>query len=247
MKTLPDSLLERLPQIRSVCVMTGAGISAESGVPTFRGAEGLWKKFRPEELASIDAFLANPEIVWEWYSYRRTLLESVEPNAAHRALARLEAVVESMLLITQNVDGLHALAGSKNMVELHGNIRRSHCHACGNSVTELPRSEKGVVPVCEICGGLYRPSVVWFGEILPMEAFGRAERAAKVCDLFVLVGTSGVVYPAASIPFSAKSGGAYVLEINPEETELSRYADGIVRALATVGVPPLLEAFTQRG
>jgi len=227
--------------------MTGAGVSAESGIPTFRGKGGLWDKFRPEELASIDAFLGNPELVWEWYTYRRTLLEDVQPNAAHIALARIEEVVTDLLLITQNVDGLHQAAGSKNIVELHGNIRRSHCHSCGKSVDTLPRSEKGTVPVCDICGGMFRPSVVWFGELLPMEEFGRAEKAAKRCDLFVLVGTSGVVYPAASIPFTAMSGGAYVLEINPEETDLTRYADGIIRSPATVGVPPLLEAFTQRG
>ena len=247
MSSIPSSLLDRVSTIRSVCVMTGAGISAESGVPTFRGLGGLWDKFRPEELANIDAFMANPELVWEWYNYRRTLLTDVRPNAAHHAVAALEGMVDEFLLATQNVDGLHRMAGSSKMVELHGNIRRSHCHACGRVAEELPPVEKGTVPQCPDCGGLFRPSVVWFGELLPMEAFGAAEKAARRCDLFVLIGTSGVVYPAASIPFTARTAGAYLLEINPEETELSRYADGIVRAPATEGVPALVEAFGKRG
>lgn len=243
MNTLPHSLIEQLSGFRSVCVMTGAGVSAESGVPTFRGQGGLWKKFKPEELASIDAFLANPEIVWEWYAYRRSLLNEIHPNAAHRALVDLEHACEDFLLVTQNVDGLHQLAGSKKIVELHGNIRRSHCNSCGRGVVDLPPVDRGNVPTCPECGGYVRPSVVWFGELLPMEAFGAAERAARTCDLFVLVGTSGVVYPAASIPFTAKTARAYLLEINPEETDLTRYADGVIRAPATVGVPLLADAF----
>lgn len=222
-------------------------MSAESGVPTFRGHGGLWQKFKPEELASIDAFLRNPEIVWEWYTYRRSLLKDVRPNAAHEAIAAMERMVDDFLLITQNVDGLHQAAGSTKMVELHGNIRRSHCNSCGKSVEDLPEVEKGKVPECPDCGGSIRPSVVWFGELLPMEAFGAAEKAARRCELFVLVGTSGMVYPAASIPFSAKSAGAYLLEINPEETELTRYVDGIVRTPATVGVPLLIEAISRKG
>ncbi len=246
MMTLPESLSVLVTRVRSVCVMTGAGVSAESGVPTFRGHGGLWQKFKPEELASVDAFLQNPDIVWEWYTYRRTLLKDVRPNAAHEAIAELERIVDDFLLITQNVDGLHQLAGSTKMVELHGNIRRSHCNSCGKSVEDLHPVGKGELPKCPDCDGLFRPSVVWFGELLPMEAFGAAEKAARRCDLFVLVGTSGVVYPAASIPFSAKTAGAYLLEINPEETELTRYADGVIRAPATVGVPLLTQAITQK-
>jgi NAD-dependent deacetylase len=228
--------------IRSVCVLTGAGVSAESGVPTFRGNDGLWKKFRPEELANIEAFLSNPEIVWEWYAYRRRVLSEVVPNAAHEGIARIEQHIPEFLLVTQNVDGLHQVAGSKKMVELHGNIRRNHCHSCGENAVTLPETNQGDVPRCEACGGLLRPSVVWFGEMLPSEAFQKAERAARDCDLCVLIGTSGVVYPAASIPHTAKTGGAYLLEINPEGTDLSRYADGIIRAPATEGVPILADA-----
>jgi NAD-dependent deacetylase len=225
--------------------MTGAGVSAESGVPTFRGTDGLWKKFKPEELASVEAFLRNPEIVWEWYSYRRKLMENVRPNSAHLAMAELETLVPDFLLVTQNVDGLHREAGSADPVELHGNIRRNHCQSCGEDPGSEFKLEDGHVPKCPSCGGLLRPSVVWFGELLPMDEFGRAERAAKRCELFVLAGTSGVVWPAASLPFTAKTGGAYILEINPEETELSRYADGIIRSRATEGVPSLLSAFKQ--
>lgn len=234
-----------MPRVKRVVVLTGAGISAESGVPTFRGENGLWKKFRPEELASVDAFLSNPDIVWEWYAYRRKLISEVQPNAGHRALVEMERLVDEFLLVTQNVDGLHQAAGSRNVVEIHGNIRKNHCQQC-KAPAEVDLLQAEGPPTCAYCGGLVRPSVVWFGELLPMEAFGAADRAARRCELFIAVGTSGVVYPAASLPFTAKSAGAYLLEINPESTDLTRYADGVIRASASIGLAEVLAAIAPR-
>ncbi len=242
---LPEGLVRAIPHVRSVCVLTGAGISAESGVPTFRGDDGLWKKFRPEELANVDAFLSNPSVVWEWYAYRRRLISEVHPNDGHRALVRLESLVDDLLVVTQNVDGLHQEAGSTKVVEIHGNIRRNHCHACKREM-DVDLLQQAGPPSCPQCGGMVRPSVVWFGEMLPMAAFGTAELAARRCDLFLSVGTSGVVYPAASLPFTAKNSGAYLLEIDPEETQLTRYADGVVRAFASVGLSAVVAAFEQQ-
>ncbi len=243
--TLPERLFDVLPRIRRVVVLSGAGISAESGVPTFRGNDGLWKKFRPEELANVDAFLSNPALVWEWYAYRRRLLSDVTPNEGHRALVRMEALVDQFLLVTQNVDGLHQVAGSKNVVEIHGNIRRNHCQQC-RQPAEVELVEAAGPPICRHCGGLVRPSVVWFGEALPMEAFGAADVASRRCELFIAVGTSGVVYPAASLPFTAKNAGAYLLEVNPEDTDLTRYADGVLRASASAGLSAIVDAI-ERG
>jgi NAD-dependent deacetylase len=239
--TVTDELRDCLRTARSVCVLTGAGISAESGVPTFRGNEGLWKKFRPEELANFDAFIRNPQLVWEWYAYRRTLVKTVQPNAGHRALAELEALISDTTIVTQNVDNLHRRAGSRNVLELHGNIERSVCIACGKfqdaDLGELP----GNVPKCSTCDGLVRPDVVWFGELLPQEIFEEAERAAKRAELFFCIGTSAVVYPAASLPLVARKAGAYVVEINPELTELSSRVDESLRGKSGEIVPALLQ------
>jgi NAD-dependent deacetylase len=239
--TISDELRACLRTARSVCVLTGAGISAESGVPTFRGAEGLWKKFRPEELANFDAFVRNPQLVWEWYAYRRTLMKTVQPNAGHQALAELEALIPDTTIVTQNVDNLHCRAGSKNVIELHGNIERSYCIACGKfQDTELEEEADGV-PKCPACGGLVRPDVVWFGELLPQEIFEEAERTSKRAELFLCVGTSVVVYPAASLPLVAREAGAYVVEINPEPTELSSRVDESLRGKSGAIVPALLQ------
>ncbi len=217
---ISDGLKERLRKAESICVLTGAGMSAESGVPTFRGDEGLWKKFRPEELANFDAFLRNPDLVWEWYSYRRRIMNEVQPNAGHYALAEMQRMIRDFALVTQNVDNLHARAGSTGVLELHGNITRSYCIRCKRS-SGVQHLEKGTAPVCDHCGGLIRPDVVWFGEYLPAAAFEEAVDAARRCDLFLCIGTSGVVYPAASIPITAREHGGFVLEINPEYTDLS--------------------------
>jgi len=229
-----------LAKAESICVMTGAGVSAESGVPTFRGNDGLWKKFRPEELASFDAFIRNPELVWEWYAYRRKLISEVRPNPGHRALAEMQDVIPDFTLVTQNVDNLHTRAGSRDVIELHGNIMRSYCLDCGlfagGSVQEIPSG----IPSCEHCGGMLRPDVVWFGEILPQPAFQKAAEAAGRCDVFLSVGTSGIVYPAASIPRMAREAGAYVVEVNPDSTDLTPGISETLSGPSGVVLPDLL-------
>ena len=222
-----------------VGVLTGAGISAESGIPTFRGAEGLWKKFRPEELANFDAFMANPELVWAWYRFRRDIVRKAAPNPGHTALAAWESRVEEFTLITQNVDGLHARAGSKRVVELHGNLESDRCLDCGRRCTGAAADEADPLPVCP-CGGRMRPDVVWFGEFLPEEAMARADRAASGCDLFLAVGTSAVVHPATLLPRLAKARGATLVEINPEPTPVSEYADFTLYGPAGVILPELV-------
>lgn len=216
-----DKLLTTVQHARSVCVLTGAGVSAESGVPTFRGADGLWKKFKPEELANFDAFISNPELVWEWYTYRKQVIKSVQPNPAHHALVEMEQMVPDFTLVTQNVDNLHRRAGSRNVLELHGNIERSYCIDCRRFVEDVELTPDRKVPRCEQCGGLIRPDVVWFGELLPVDVVQKASAAAGRCQLFLSVGTSAVVYPAASLPQVARARGAYVVEINVEPTEIS--------------------------
>ncbi|HEX9614007.1 MAG TPA: NAD-dependent deacylase [Bacteroidota bacterium] len=218
---LSDRLKTALRKAQSVAVLTGAGVSAESGVPTFRGSEGLWSKFKPEELARFDSFIKNPDLVWEWYSYRKKVIREVQPNQGHLVLARMQELYPDFTLITQNVDNLHTRAGSRNVVELHGNITRSYCIKCGLQAGEKAQEEFVKAPRCEACGGLLRPDVVWFGELLPEGVFEKAMEAAGRADVFLTVGTSGVVYPAASIPLAAREAGAYTVEINPEYTDIS--------------------------
>jgi NAD-dependent deacetylase len=223
---LSQALKSLLRSDKRVVVLTGAGISAESGVPTFRGKDGLWKKFKPEELATFDAFISNPKLVWEWYEYRRKLISEVKPNPGHHSLVKMEDYFEYFHLITQNVDGLHQKAGSRNVIELHGNIKRNKCIKCGRKYEglELPSGE--ILPKCR-CGGMLRPDVVWFGEMLPADAINNAFKVSSLCDVFFSVGTSAVVYPAAHLPVVAKQGGAYLVEINIERTELSDLADEV--------------------
>jgi NAD-dependent deacetylase len=238
--TFSKRLISTLKNATSVCVLTGAGISAESGVPTFRGEEGLWKKFRPEELANFDAFMRNPELVWEWYAYRRRLIQNVKPNPAHHGLVALERHVKDFALVTQNVDNLHRRAGSKNVLELHGNIERSFCVQCHAPAPEHALEESNGVPRCTKCGGLVRPDVVWFGEMLPAEVFAKAESAARQCDIFFSIGTSAVVFPAASLPYKALDHGAFVVEMNVESTDLSSRAHEVLTGKAGEILPDLL-------
>ena len=234
-------LEQALSAARKIAVMTGAGISAESGVPTFRGAGGLWEGHRAEELATPQAFERDPILVWEFYDWRRTLLAECSPNPGHEALARLEAMTLHFTLITQNVDGLHQSAGSLNVHELHGNIWRLRCSRdCGTPDGDdfrapLPRP---LPPRCS-CGAPLRPGVVWFGESLPMEPFAAADRAAREAEIFLVIGTSGLVEPAASLARIASAAGARVVEINPEETPLSSIADDIFRESAAKLLPRL--------
>lgn len=231
---------EALAQARSVAILTGAGVSAESGVATFRGTDGIWSKMKPEELASFDAFLRNPALVWEWYLHRKKLITETKPNPAHYALARLEELVPDYTLITQNIDDLHRRAGSRNILELHGNITRSFCIDCGKQTGDVALGEMGELPKCVYCGGLIRPDVVWFGEILPQDALDGADRAARRAEVFIVAGTSNVVYPAALLPRTAKLNGATVIECNIEHTPLSEYADFILEGKAGDTLPQLV-------
>jgi len=234
------TVIEKFLYPNKVVVLTGAGVSAASGVPTFRGKEGLWKKYSPEELANPRAFIAQPELVWEWYLWRRKLISKVKPNFAHYALVDLEEMNSNFTLITQNVDNLHREAGSTYIIELHGNLMKNRCFDCNKSSTADVRLENGV-PLCDNCGGLIRPDVVWFGESLPLQAFQSARIAANESDLFISVGTSGLVEPAASLPFLAKARGAYIIEINTEETPLTSQSDLFVQDSADIALPDFIK------
>jgi NAD-dependent deacetylase len=222
---ISNKLHSLLKSSDSICVLTGAGISAESGVETFRGSNGLWSKLKPEELADFDAFMRNPALVWEWYNFRKNIVLNVKPNPAHYALARLQKNVKDFTLITQNIDNLHSRAGSSNVLELHGNIERSYCIDCREYVSNVEVTKEKPIPHCINCNGIIRPDVVWFGEMLPEGVFEAAMDAANRCELFLTIGTSAVVYPAASLPLNAKKLGAYVVEINTERTEISDNVD----------------------
>ncbi len=233
-------LLQQLKKAQSVVVLTGAGVSAESGIPTFRGQGGLWREFRPEELATARAFEQRPKLVWEWYMWRRELVAKALPNLGHIALAALETKFAEFTLVTQNVDGLHAQAGSRNIIELHGNIMRSRCHDCGSPAGEAALDEDGQLPACG-CGGLIRPDVVWFGELLPPEALKRAWEASTRAEVFLSVGTSSAVQPAAGLADMAKRAGAYLVEVNPDTTEMSDRFDEVLRGPSGAILPTLCD------
>jgi len=220
---IDNSLIDALKESKSIVFFTGAGISAESGIPTFRGKEGLWNKFRPEELASFNAFIKNPELVWEWYNYRRKIVHEAQPNPAHLTIAKMQNYFKDLTVVTQNIDNLHRRAGSNKVFELHGNIERNFCINCKKFHNEELDFSTGV-PKCE-CGGLIRPDVVWFGEYLPEDQFLGGEKAAIESDIFFVVGTSVVVYPAAGLIYTAKASGAIIVEVNLEETDLSTSAN----------------------
>lgn len=234
-------LIERLKSAERVAVLTGAGVSAESGVPTFRGESGIWKKFRPEELANFDAFMRNPDLVWEWYSMRKNMMSEVSPNPGHYSLVKMEEYYPVFTLITQNIDNLHREAGSKNILEVHGNIRRNYCLDCRINYNDEDLELGDQAPRCE-CGGLIRPDVVWFGEILPEDVLTKSFRASENCEVFFSIGTSAVVYPAAMFPQSAKRSGALLIEINPEITPLTPMTDYYFSGASGEILPVLLKA-----
>lgn len=220
MMTIPTPLVDSLRRAKRVAVLTGAGISAESGVPTFRDAQtGLWAKYDPQELATAEAFRRDPKLVWDWYAWRRELVSRADPNPGHYALAEMERHIPHFSLITQNVDSLHRRAGSERLTELHGNISRVKCFQHGHAASEW--EDDDVPPRCSRCGSPLRPDVVWFGEALPREALDHALEAARTAEVFLSVGTSGIVQPAASLPLVAADAGAVLVEINPDRTPLS--------------------------
>jgi NAD-dependent deacetylase len=245
--TFSDTLVSRLVAAESVAVLTGAGISAESGISTFRDPGGLWQKYRPEELASFDAFLGNPTLVQGWYAHRRAIAREKHPNPGHAALVALEEIIDDFTLITQNVDNLHRRAGSGRILELHGNITRSYCVTCRrpSSEEEMRAFAEGSAAHCG-CGGLIRPDVVWFGEMLPEDAIMGAIEAAARADVFLSIGTSGIVYPAADLPLQAAHAGAYVAEINIEPSALAGAMDEVILGPAGTTLPRLVAAVKQR-
>ena len=209
-----------LKEKKRIAVLTGAGISAESGVPTFRGANGLWRNFRPEEIACMEAFQRDPVLVWEWYLMRKAGIFKVRPNKAHELLARWEKEFSEFTLVTQNVDGLHRRAGSDKIIELHGNIWTTRCMACERLAHDDSLSYPSLPPKCP-CGGTIRPHIVWFGESLDPENLRDAFDAAASAEVFLVIGTSSLVYPAAALPIAALDAGAAVIEVNPDETPLT--------------------------
>lgn len=245
MVNVPEELIAIFRSARRVAVLTGSGISAESGVPTFRDAQtGLWARYQPEDLATPQVFRRDPALVWEWYKWRRELVTKAKPNRGHEALVELEKYLAlrgcQFALITQNVDGLHQRAGSQQVIELHGNILRTKCFDEGALVEKWEESDEKI-PRCPQCGGLLRPDVVWFGENLPAIALEAAWQATQSCDIFLCIGTSTIVEPAASLPFMALQYGASVIEINLNTTPLSTSVKYVFRDPAGVILPFLVD------
>jgi len=237
----PTDLIQHLQDAKRIVALTGAGVSQESGLRTFRDAQtGLWAQYKPEELASPEAFRRDPKLIWDWYAWRREAVKAVRPNPGHYALAKMEKRVPGFTLITQNVDGLHRMAGNQNVLELHGNIQRVRCADC-YTFTAIWGDDNESVPLCKECGGLLRPDVVWFGEALPRDQLEAAVEAARSCDVFFSIGTSGVVRPAASLAFAAHNRGAVVVEINAEPTPLTSKADYFLQGKSGEILPSLVE------
>jgi len=236
--------VELLRRARRVVALTGAGISAESGVPTFRGEGGLWRNFRAEELATPEAFHRNPKLVWEWYDWRRGLIAGCRPNLGHQVLARWEARFESCRVVTQNVDGLHRAAGSRNVICLHGDIWTVRCSRCAFEAIDLSTPLPELPPRCH-CGALLRPGVVWFGEALPEGAFRAAGEAVSRAEVVLVAGTSGLVYPAAGLPAAARAAGAALVELNLGRTPLSALMDVTLEGASGRMLAELDEALEQ--
>lgn len=239
-----DELKEWIARERPsrIVVLTGAGVSAESGIPTFRGSGGLWEKYSLEDLATPEGFQRDPELVWKWYEWRREAVRKASPNAAHVAIAGLESsgLLKDFLLVTQNVDELHRRAGSRRIIELHGSLVRSRCLGEGTTRTSLEPFDD-LPPRCE-CGSLLRPDVVWFGEALSMGDLERAAQAAAESDLLLVIGTSAQVFPAAGIAYQA---GGITVEVNPEETAYSRHADFAIARPAAEAIPEIVDAIVE--
>lgn len=242
-----DAAVRILRDARRVVASTGAGMSRESGIPTFRDAqEGLWARFNPEELATERGFRAAPARVWGWYAYRRQRILECAPHAGHRAMAAMERILSELVVVTQNIDGLHQAAGSSDVIELHGSIRRFKCldrgHAFRGELPAGPVAEAELEPLqCPECGSPLRPDVVWFGELLPTAATERAWKLAQRCDAMLVVGTSGMVWPAAELPFVAARAGARIVEVNPVRSEVTRVADVFLDGPAGEVLPLLVQ------
>ncbi len=244
--SIPKQIRNSIMEASSIVVLTGAGISSESGVPTFRGREGLWNNFRPEELATPSAFSRDPTLVWNWYAWRRELISSCDPNPGHHAIASMEPSVRDFTLITQNVDGLHQQAGNSNVLELHGNIWRMRCPHCGEKDENHSVPLAAIPPLCKNCDTMLRPDVVWFGESLDPAIIEAAFHAASRCDLMIVAGTSAVVQPAATIALIALENDSTVLEINIEKTQLSSLFDHTILGRSGDILPDILSILEER-
>ena len=240
--TTADNLVKAatfLGETERLAVLTGAGVSKESGIPTFREAQtGLWSQYDPETLATPEGFLQDPGLVWRWYDFRRQKLAEVSPNAGHRALVELEAFIGELTVITQNVDGLHAAAGSARVIELHGNISKLKCFERNHPALDIPIG-LNEPPLCS-CGSLLRPDVVWFGEALPQLELNRAMQISRESDLMLVIGTSGLVHPAASLPYLAKQNRAKILEVNPNRTPITEIADLFLQGPSAEILPTII-------
>jgi len=237
----PD-LLHTLRAARHIAVLTGAGVSAESGIPTFRDAQvGLWAQYRPEDLATPEAFERNPKLVWDWYAWRGEIVRGAQPNPGHYALAEMQRHVIQLTLITQNVDGFHQLAGSTDVIELHGNLMRTKCSREDVVIDQWANRDE-TPPRCPRCGAYLRPDVVWFGERLPSDALEAAAQAANSCDVFFSIGTSGLVEPAASLAHIALQHSGSVVEINPTITPLTSHATFVLPGASGEILPALIKA-----
>ena len=235
-----DTVAQKLKDSRKIVFVTGAGISQESGIPTFRGKDGYWRKYDPMKLASIDAFYDDPKLVWEWYDDRRKNILDVKPNEGHFAISQMEEF-KDVVILTQNIDGLHQRSGSTNVLELHGSIIRIKCTVC-DFTDNITENFESLPPKCK-CGGMLRPDVVWFGESLPQNIWQSAIKEASVCDVMVIVGTSLVVSPANTLPVYAKQNGAILIEVNPEKTVMSNDMTLSVQATSVETLPKLLSIF----
>ena len=241
-RDIPDALITALRDARHVCILTGAGVSAESGVPTFRDAQdGLWAQYEPQDLATPEAFLADPVLIWRWYRWRRDLVAAADPNSGHYAIAQLAELVPQTTLITQNVDNLHQRAGSDGVIEFHGNLFDSRCSSCN---TPAVADESLELPTCPACGSNLRPGVVWFGESIPEVALNESCAAASDCDVFLSVGTSSLVYPAAGLANLALENGALVVEINPDPTMHASNFDIAIAGKSGRVIPELISLLT---
>lgn len=237
-----ESIKDQIKDAKKIVFVTGAGMSQESGIPTFRGKDGLWRNYDAMKLATIDAFYDNPKLVWEWYNERRSNIFSVEPNQGHKAVAELEKYTK-VVVLTQNIDGLHQKAGSSEVLELHGSIVKIKCSVC-NFREEIMTEFSEIPPLCK-CGNILRPDVVWFGESLPQDVLQKAMVYAGQCDLMVIAGTSLVVSPANTLPIYAKQNDAVLVEINPKETEMSSEMDLVVRNTSAIALPEFVSLFKE--
>jgi NAD-dependent deacetylase len=237
-----ESIKEHIKDIKKIVFVTGAGISQESGIPTFRGKDGLWRNYDAMKLATIDAFYDNPKLVWEWYNERRGNIFAAQPNLGHKAIAELEKYVK-VVVLTQNIDGLHQKAGSSEVLELHGSIVKIKCSVC-DFKDEILTEFSEIPPLCK-CGNILRPDVVWFGESLPQDVWQKAMIFASECDLMVIAGTSLVVSPANTLPIYAKQNKAILIEVNPENTEMSSEMDLVIRNTSAVTLPKFVSMFKE--